>query len=196
MRRRAGRSCLPPQLAAHPPLTGPAGCNVRLLRVLLQPARPLLSFAVRPRPRRRCVPQFQKRLRLVSDKHEGPTAGTHDFEPLEFLALLLPHVPDYHEILVRYSGAYSVRRRALWRQLGILSDTRMRAEPAAAAKDVTPAWPALRALRRRWRCQSPGQRQAQALRSVRVQTLRTSIAPKVPWQSGLTAPSYLAILAS
>jgi hypothetical protein len=54
----------------------------------------------------------QKRLRLVSDKHEGPAAGTHDFEPLEFQALLLAHVLDCHEILVRYSGAYSVRRPA------------------------------------------------------------------------------------
>jgi Putative transposase len=92
----------------------------------------------------------KKRLRLVSDKREGPTAGTHDFEPLEFLALLLAHVPDYHEILVRYSGAYSVRRRAGWRNLGILSDTRMTAEPPETGQDAIPPWPALRALRRRW----------------------------------------------
>jgi hypothetical protein len=91
----------------------------------------------------------KKRLRLVSDKRQGPTAGTHDFEPLEFLALLLAHVPDSHEILVRYSGAYSVRRRARWRKLGILTDTRLRAEPPDADEGVAPAWPTRRALRRR-----------------------------------------------
>jgi len=37
----------------------------------------------------------KKRVQLVSDKRDGPTADTHDFEPLEFLALLLAHVPEY-----------------------------------------------------------------------------------------------------
>ena len=49
---------------------------------------------------------------IVSDKSDGPTAGTHTFEPLEFLARLLAHVPRKSEIYVRYCGAYSVRRRA------------------------------------------------------------------------------------
>ena len=48
------------------------------------------------------------------------------------------------------SGAYSVRRRAHWRNLGILNDTRLRAELHAAGEGATPTWPALRALRRRW----------------------------------------------
>jgi hypothetical protein len=87
---------------------------------------------------------------LVSDKREGPTAGTHDFPPLEFLALLLAHVPDRHEILVRYAGAYSVRRRARWRKLGILAESRLRAETPSSGRDTVPPWPALRALRRRW----------------------------------------------
>ncbi len=91
-----------------------------------------------------------KRVRLVSDKREGPTAGTRDFDPLEFLALLVAHVPDHHEILVRYSGAYSVRRRARWRTLGILTDTRLRADPPPPEHDAVPEWPALRALRSRW----------------------------------------------
>jgi len=91
----------------------------------------------------------KKRVQLVSDKRDGPTAGTHDFEPLEFLALLLAHVPDRHEILVRYSGAYSVRRRARWRKLGILAESRLRAETPRPDQDAVPSWPALRTLRSR-----------------------------------------------
>ena len=92
----------------------------------------------------------KKRVQLVSDKRDGPTAGTHDFEPLEFLALLLAHVPDRHEILVRYSGAYSVRRRARWRNFGILAESRLCAETPRPDQDAVPSWPALRALRSRW----------------------------------------------
>ena len=92
----------------------------------------------------------KKRVRLVSDKPEGPTAGTHDYDPLEFLALLLAHVPDRFEILVRYAGAYSVRRRARWRKLGILGASRLQALPPDPNRDAIPPWPALRALRRRW----------------------------------------------
>ncbi len=32
-------------------------------------------------------------VQIVSDKADGPTAGTRTFEVLEFLALLLTHVP-------------------------------------------------------------------------------------------------------
>ena len=63
-------------------------------------------------------------VHLTSDRPDGPTAGTHRFEPLEFLARLLSHVPRKNEIYVRYYGAYSVRRRAAWRKSGI------RARPA------------------------------------------------------------------
>jgi len=87
---------------------------------------------------------------LVSDKRDGPTAGTHAFPALEFLARLLAHVPDRHEILVRQYGAYSVRRRARWRREGILTDARPLAEIAPANGDALPDWPALRALRQRW----------------------------------------------
>jgi hypothetical protein len=47
-----------------------------------------------------------------SDKRQGPTAGTHVFPALEFLALLLAHVPDVQERLVREYGAYSTRSLA------------------------------------------------------------------------------------
>jgi hypothetical protein len=87
---------------------------------------------------------------LCSDKREGPTAGTHVFPALELLALLLAHVPDIHERLVREYGAYSTRRRARWRKIGILADTRTLAAISPAALDATPDWPALRAMRQRW----------------------------------------------
>jgi hypothetical protein len=87
---------------------------------------------------------------LHSDKREGPTAGTHLFPALEFLAMLLTHVPNVHERLVREYGAYSTRRRARWRQAGILSETRPLAAISPAAGDHLPDWPALRAMRQRW----------------------------------------------
>jgi len=90
----------------------------------------------------------KRQVRLVSDKAEGPTAGTHTFEALEYLARLLTHVPDKNEVCLRYYGAYSVRRRARWRRLGILSQTRTFAEEHLGSE--LPDWPVLRARRRRW----------------------------------------------
>jgi hypothetical protein len=92
----------------------------------------------------------KEQVTLLSDKREGPTAGSHTFPALEFLSMLLAHVPDRHEILVREYGAYSVRRRAHWRRAGILTDARRPAEISASAGEPTPDWPALRALRQRW----------------------------------------------
>jgi hypothetical protein len=40
--------------------------------------------------------------RDISDKADGPTAGTHEFGALEFLARLLTHVPDKSSIYVWY----------------------------------------------------------------------------------------------
>lgn len=42
---------------------------------------------------------------VASDKAEGPTAGTHAFAPLDFLAQLLTHIPRQGEHLGRYYGA-------------------------------------------------------------------------------------------
>ena len=92
----------------------------------------------------------KQQVTLRSDKRQGPTAGTHVFPALEFLARLLAHVPDSSERLTRAYGAYSVRRRARWRQAGILADTRTLAQVSPAADCAPPAWPALRALRQRW----------------------------------------------
>jgi len=85
-------------------------------------------------------------VRIVSDKTDGPTAGTHSFEALEFLAQLLAHVPRKSEIYVRYYGAYSVRRRADWRKSGIQT----RREPLDAEEPPEPVPERVRARRRRW----------------------------------------------
>ncbi|MCP3903419.1 MAG: hypothetical protein GY715_07260, partial [Planctomycetes bacterium] len=73
-------------------------------------------------------------VQIVSDKADGPTAGTRTFEALEFLALLLAHVPRKGEVYVRYCGAYSVRRRAAWREAGVLA-----ARGAAPVRDAEDA---------------------------------------------------------
>ncbi len=40
-------------------------------------------------------------VRIVSDKVDGPTAGTHTFDALEFLANLLAHIPRHGQVYVR-----------------------------------------------------------------------------------------------
>jgi hypothetical protein len=85
-------------------------------------------------------------VRIVSDKVDGPTAGTHTFEPLEFLAKLLAHLPRKNEIYVRYYGAYSVRRRAAWRERGI----RPSREILEAEEPPEPIPDRVRGRRKRW----------------------------------------------
>ena len=92
----------------------------------------------------------KQQVTLQSDKREGPTAGTHVFPALEFLAMLLSHVLDTRERLVREYGAYSTRWRARWRRAGVHTDTRTLASVSPAADCAPPDWPALRAMRQRW----------------------------------------------
>ena len=86
-------------------------------------------------------------VELVSDRADGPYAGVHRLTALEFLARWVDHVPDRHEVRVRYAGAYATRRRVWWRRRGV--------ELVASPPVVTPPepaadGPALRARRRRW----------------------------------------------
>lgn len=91
---------------------------------------------------------------IASDKTQGPTAGIHRFDALEFLARLLAHVPRKGEILVRYCGAYSVRRRAAWRERGILGPRPAHdgnAEPGTSEpEEPLPTPERIRAMRTRW----------------------------------------------
>ncbi len=88
-------------------------------------------------------------VRIVSDKVDGPTAGTHTFEPLEFLANLLAHVPRRGEVYVRYYGAYSVRRRSTWRKAGVRAGRGTGTDDKAdEPRHDTPDH--VRARRRRW----------------------------------------------
>jgi hypothetical protein len=61
----------------------------------------------------------QQQVLVTSDKSDGPTAGTHAFDPLDFLAQLTTHIPRKGTHMVRYYGAYSSRRRAEWRRQGV-----------------------------------------------------------------------------
>ena len=61
----------------------------------------------------------RRQVLVASDKADGPTAGTHAFDPLDFLAQLLTHIPRKGEHLVRYYGAYSSRVRGTWRRQGV-----------------------------------------------------------------------------
>ncbi len=59
-------------------------------------------------------------VELVSDRSDGPFAGSHRFSALEFIARWVGHVPGRYEMLVRYYGAYAIWRRVWWQRRGIL----------------------------------------------------------------------------
>lgn len=86
-------------------------------------------------------------VELLADRVDGPYAGVHRMEALEFLARWVDHVPERYEVAVRYAGAYATKRRVWWRQRGVElragAVTEVPSEPAAE-------WPTLKARRRRW----------------------------------------------
>ena len=86
-------------------------------------------------------------VELVSDRRDGPYAGTHRMTALEFLARWVDHVPERYETRVRYSGAYATRRRVWWRRRGVRLARASDEPPGVEGADP---WPALRARRRRW----------------------------------------------
>ena len=47
----------------------------------------------------------------ASDKADGPTAGRHSFEAVEFIARLVAHIPDKGQVMQRYYGYYASRTR-------------------------------------------------------------------------------------
>ncbi len=52
-----------------------------------------------------------RQVRYRSDKSDGPTAGTDTVDPLEFLARVMAHVPNKHQVMTRYYGYYANRVR-------------------------------------------------------------------------------------
>ena len=74
-------------------------------------------------------------VELVADRVDGPYAGVHRMAALEFLARWVDHVPERYEVRVRYAGAYATRRRAWWRQRGVV----LVATPAAETVVPEPA---------------------------------------------------------
>jgi hypothetical protein len=62
----------------------------------------------------------------ASDKADGPTAGSHTFEAVEFIARLVAHIPDHGQVMQRYYGYYANRTRG----------ERQKADEAAARPSV------------------------------------------------------------
>jgi hypothetical protein len=87
-------------------------------------------------------------VELVSERSEGPDAEVHRFTALELLARRVDHVPERHEVRVRYAGAFATRRRVWWRRRGVVLVGGSLEQPSALEREN--AWPALRARRRRW----------------------------------------------
>ncbi|MGH7612871.1 MAG: IS91 family transposase [Gemmatimonadales bacterium] len=78
-----------------------------------------------------------------SDKRDGPTAGTKAVDPLEFLAPLVTHIPNKHQVMTRYYGWYANRPRGTRRQAATETAT---APIEIAEREALP----LREARRRW----------------------------------------------
>jgi len=68
----------------------------------------------------------------TSDKADGPTAGRHTFEAVEFIARLVAHIPDKGQVMQRYYGYYANRTRG----------ERRKAEAAVAEPSVDTGLPA------------------------------------------------------
>ncbi len=82
-----------------------------------------------------------RQVRYRSDKADGPTAGTDTVDPLEFLARVLAHVPNKHQVMTRYYGYYANRVRG----------ARRAATADAPPTTIAEAVPLpLREARRRW----------------------------------------------
>ena len=86
-------------------------------------------------------------VRYRSDKRDGPTAGTETVDPLEFLARVVTHIPNKHQVMTRYYGWYANRARGIRRQAAAADRASAPIVPVpVAASEPLP----LREARRRW----------------------------------------------
>ncbi len=83
-------------------------------------------------------------VRYRSDKRDGPTAGTETVDPLEFLARVVTHIPNKHQVMTRYYGWYANRARGTRRRAAEV-DGAPTPVPVAAPEPLP-----LREARRRW----------------------------------------------
>ena len=83
--------------------------------------------------------------RYHSDKRAGRTAGTETVDPLEFLARLVTHIPNKHQVMTRYDGWYANRPRGTRRKAS--AGGGVPAPVKVAAQDVLPLREARRATR-------------------------------------------------
>jgi hypothetical protein len=86
-----------------------------------------------------------KQVSYRSDKTDGPTAGTENLDPLEFLARIVTHIPDKRQVMTRYYGWYSNRVRGRRKKLGVEANAAEQPVAFAKREDIT-----LRESKRRW----------------------------------------------
>ncbi len=84
-------------------------------------------------------------VRYRSDKRVGPTAGTETVDPLDFLARLVTHIPNKHQVMTRYYGWYANRPRGARQKAAAPADG-ARAPTEVAERAALP----LGEARRRW----------------------------------------------
>ena len=86
----------------------------------------------------------------TSDKAAGPTAGCHTFDPLEFIARLVAHIPDKGQVLQRYYGYYANRTRGERRKAAEAAAAEGRSPVDAEVPIAEPEEISGREARRRW----------------------------------------------
>jgi len=85
-------------------------------------------------------------VRYRSDKRVGPTAGTETVDPLAFLARLVTHIPNKHQVMTRYYGWYANRPRGARRKAAAAPAAGAPAPIEVAEPEALP----LGEARRRW----------------------------------------------
>ena len=85
-----------------------------------------------------------------SDKPSGPTAGSHTFDALDFVALVAAQIPDKGQVLQRYYGYYSSRARGMRRKATEAAEALALAGGPADVAVAQPADVSMSAACRRW----------------------------------------------
>ena len=85
-----------------------------------------------------------------SDKPSGPTAGSHTFDALDFVALVAAQIPDKGQVLQRYYGYYSSRARGMRRKATDAAEALALAGGPADVAVAQPADVSMSAACRRW----------------------------------------------
>ena len=85
-----------------------------------------------------------------SDKPSGPTAGSHTFDALDFVALVAAQIPDKGQVLQRYYGYYSSRARGMRRNAAEAAQAQASAGGPADVAVAQPEAVSMSAACQRW----------------------------------------------